>query len=143
MTPTCPCPSYCDLLIYRCWGEAYCYLLLHVDHQAGLGFFWSAAWPRSIIYKSVNILWTELRSTQDPGTVQIAIYSFLPAKCFPGPFSVFKQNNYFLLLFFLLKIPNFPMEISLHSELSDQFWSSKPLHTSARAWYVILLYLDQ
>lgn len=33
--------------------------------------------------------------------------------------------------------------ISLHSHLSDQFWSSKPLHKSTRAWYCILLNLDQ
>lgn len=88
--PACPCPSYCDSLIYVCWGEAHCYLVLHVDRHAGLGLFSSATRPRSVIYKSVTLLWTELRSVQHPGTVQTVVYSLLPAKCFPGPFSVLK-----------------------------------------------------
>lgn len=144
MVPICHCPSCCDLLIYRCWGEGCCDLLLHVDHHAGLGFFWASTEPRSTIYKSVTVLWTELRSAQDPGTVQIAIYPFLRAKCLPGPFSVFKQNIYFLLLFFLLKIPiiisqwKFPSFLTFltNSEAASP-WPSLPGLGMLRCWILI------
>lgn len=57
---------------------------------------------------------------------------------------LFQAKYFFFVVIFLAENSyyNFPMEISLLSHLSDQFWSSKPLTKSTRAWYVTLLNLD-